>query len=123
MQKRRARRPASVQIGLSGCPLPAGAVAAAVAGARVGAGTRARAVGVLGDDEVVARLRLRRDDVGLSRARRRADLADGGAVVETGVAEVRGRDAVRVGLLLRVAGLDLRDEVTGVGLGLTVLTL
>ena len=120
---RRARGPASRVSGQgSGVVLPGAAcLAAAVAGGGAGAGVAARGDAV--DRERVTALRRRRHRERRCGRGGHRDLAGAGAVVQARRAERRGGVALGVVLGVREARLDLRDEVTGIGLGRRVLAL
>src|SRR5205814_615596 len=93
----------------------------------LGARTRRRAVGrVLRDQEVAARLRVRRNRVPGGAVVRYVHLAGTGTDVEAGgrAVDLAGcRHTLRVVLLVRVAGLDLRHHVARIGLRRRVLAL
>src|SRR5215208_5906774 len=100
--------------------------------ARAAAGLAAGVTGVrlheltcgLRDGEVVTRLRGTHDLIRVGRARGHVDLAASRAQRDPAVLQVLSSvGAIGVVLLLRVAGLDVRNDVTRVRLGLGVLTL
>src|SRR5687767_9759430 len=111
----------------------AGGLPAAAAGGAAAAGAAGTDGALAGEDaarlddrELVRRLRRRRHLVRVGRqggAGLDLDLARTAAPGEAGGAEVRSRRAERVVLLVGVARLDVRDEVTGVRLGRRVLAL
>src|SRR5690348_10868826 len=106
--------------------LPGVAGAAAAVAARThGAGAGGRAVGRLRDREGVARLRVRDHGVAAVARALHLDLAVGRAEAQAGGRTEAARElaAAGVGVVVRVAGLQLAHHVASVGLGRAVLGL
>src|SRR4051794_14285330 len=109
----------SVKAKCFGCGLPVGGAARRAA---AGLGSRARAADLAGPRVLVNRERrvalgLRGDDEALRAVGLNVHGAGRRAEVQASVAQVRGGQALRVVLLVRVTRLDLRDGVTRVRLG------
>src|SRR5215211_712621 len=103
-------------------PVTAGRTSAVALGdARTRSDRRRRQV--LLDRERVARLRLRDDGVAVVAWGRDGHLALAAAEVKAALGHVVAGERARVGLLVRVERLDVRDQVTGVRLGARVLAL